>query len=199
VTQEFTQSILLATSTDPANPGSWVKQDMVFQPDHPGSTWQELQWADNRDPMVIKKGNTYSLYYSATDESGGIIGVATANSPYGDWLDWGSTITPLAGTIPESPTLLFENSFYYLFYHVPNLPESYRIGASATGPWMEPEVIGPGWAHEVWTGVDNILYISYLTEYSISISPLIWIPDSNPPRPFIGGAYYRTLIPITMR
>jgi beta-xylosidase len=172
---------------------------MIFQPNHEGSTWEELQWADCRDPMVAKDGDIYYLYYSAYDEQGGIIGVATSNSLNGEWVDLGSTIPPIAGTIPESATLFNQDSFFYLFYHISGQAETYRIGATPTGPWMDAEVIGPGWAHEVWMGIDGLRYTSYLTVYSISISPLTWIPDSYPPRPFIGDEYYRTLIPIAIR
>jgi hypothetical protein len=199
VTGEFTQSIMLATSTNPTDPNAWEVQGMVFQPNHAGSTWEELQWADCRDPMVVKAGGVYYLYYSAYDVEGGIIGVATANSPNGEWMDLGSTIEPIPGTIPESAALFNQDSFFYLFYNIPGQAETYRIGPTSTGPWMDAELIGPGWAHEVWTGIDDIRYTSFLRVYSISISPLIWIPDSYPPRPFIGNEYYRTLIPIAMR
>ena len=199
VTQEFTQSILLATSNDPANPNAWEMQEMVFQPAHPGSTWQETGWSDNRDPMLAKVGDVYYLYYSAYDEQGGIIGVATADSPSGEWMDWGSIIPPEPGSVPESASLFFHDSFFYLFYHLSGQPETYRIGASQTGPWLEAEVFIPGWAHEVWTGVDGYTYTSFLTDYSVSISPLSWNPYTQPPRPFIGADYYRTLIPLVVR
>lgn len=199
VTQEFTQSILLATSQNPADPASWEMQEMVFQPDHAGSTWEELRWADCRDPMLIKEGEVYYLYYSAYDEAGGIIGVATSENPYGGWTDWGSIIPPIPGVVPESATVFSHENFFYLFYHLPSQPENYRVGASLTGPWLEAQVIGPGWAHEVWVGMDGFTYTSYLTDYSVSISPLIWNPFSHPPRPFIGEEYHRTLIPIAMR
>jgi len=41
VTEDVTQSILLATSNDPSEPSSWQPQEMVFQPDHPGMAWEE--------------------------------------------------------------------------------------------------------------------------------------------------------------
>ncbi len=34
------QSIMLATSTNPADPNSWQPQGMIFQPNHPGMVWQ---------------------------------------------------------------------------------------------------------------------------------------------------------------
>ena len=199
VTQEFTQSILLETSTDPADPAAWEMREMVFQPDHAGSTWQETGWADCRDPMLIKIEGTYYLYYSAYDEQGGIIGVATSDRLTGGWMDWGSVIPYVLDTVPESSSIFTHDSFFYLFYHLPSQPESYRIGASPSGPWLEPAVIGPGWAHEFWVGMDSSTYTSYLTDYSISISPLTWKPNTDPPQPFIGAIYYRTMIPLISR
>jgi hypothetical protein len=114
-------------------------------------------------------------------------------------MDWGSIILPIPGIVPESPNLFVYDNFSYLFFHIPNQPENYRVGASPTGPWLDAEVIAPGWAHEVWTAVDGSLYTSFLTDYSVTISPLIWKPSTDPPRPFIGAEYYRTSIPLVMR
>ena len=51
------QSIMLATSTNPADPASWQRQGMVFQPLHPGSRWPGCStWCDCRDPHVFKAG-----------------------------------------------------------------------------------------------------------------------------------------------
>ena len=69
----LTQSIMLATSTNPADSDAWELQGMIFQPDHDWMIWQDDQWADCRDPMVMKVGDTYYLYYSGRDEDGGII------------------------------------------------------------------------------------------------------------------------------
>jgi beta-xylosidase len=199
VTQEFTQSILLATSRDPADPHSWVVEDMVFQPNHPGSIWDETGWADCRDPMLMKQGEIYYLYYTGVDEQGGIVGVATAPSPTGKWTDWGNVIPPKPGYIPESPTIFYHDHFFYLFYHYSYQPETYRIGASPAGPWLAEEGFAPGWAHEVWAGQDNATYTSYLTDYSITISPLSWNLYYYPPHPFIGTEIYRSILPVLYR
>ena len=196
VTKVFTQSILLATSTDPANPESWVREELLFQPNHTDSKWNDTGWADCRDPMVIKINGVYHLYYTAADEEGGIIGLATAATPRGEWTDWGKIIPPIPTTMPESPTLYKHDHFYYLFYHPSGQGEVYRIGASPTGPWLEPESLIPGWAHEVWEAQDGITYTSYLTSYAITISPLSWNPYSYPPQPFIGTQIYRIVLPI---
>jgi len=60
VTNQLTQRISLATSTDPSNPNSWqVQEDVVFKPDHPGMVWEDGMLADCRDPTVIKVENVY--------------------------------------------------------------------------------------------------------------------------------------------
>lgn len=198
VTADFTQSIMLATSTNPADPATWQPHGMVFQPDHPGSAWQAGAWADCRDPAVFLIGDQYSMYYSALDEDGGIIGMATAFSPGGPWTDWGTILPANPDDIPESPTLFYHEGNYYLFYNIPGQKEAYRIGDSPAGPWSEAFPFAPGWAHEIWRGQDGLTYTSYLTDYSITISRLIWNTYYDPPHPFIGNAIYRALLPISL-
>lgn len=195
VTAEFTQSILLATSSNPADPASWQPQGMLFQPDHPQSNWKEGEWSDCRDAMVMKTGEQYYLYYAASDYDGGIVGLATATSPTGPWTDWGSIIPPVAGIIPESPTIYYRLGYYYLIYHKPRLYEAYRIGASPAGPWSAEYALTPGWAHEVWDGQDGQVYTSYLTDYTITIRPITWNERFSPPLPFLGWQLFETYIP----
>ncbi len=223
VTNDYTQSILLATSTNPADPKSWEEQGVVFQPDHTGTNWQPGQWADCRDPAVFRIGPQLYLYYTATDETGGIIGLATASNPAGPWRDWGTVIPPVPlptssglmigngqnsvvnapfgpfTNIPESPTLFYANGSYYLFYHYSGGAEVYRIGASPAGPWSETRTIAPGWAHEVWADQAGQVYTSYLTNYTVTISPLIWNTAYDPPRPFIGSQIFTTILPLILR
>jgi len=199
VTREFTQSILLATSTNPADPLSWEKKGMIFQPDHEGMVWVEGQWADCRDPSVLMAGNTYFMYYTGVDADGGIVGMATSPAPYGPWRDWGSTILPLPDqALPESPTTIVHDGVYYLFYNDSKQGEVFRIGASPAGPWMVPEAFRPGWAHEVWQIPNGEWYTSYLTDYSITISPLTWDSFFSPPHPFIGDEVHHTVIPFVL-
>jgi hypothetical protein len=213
VMQFYTQSIMLATSDDPADPASWQVQGMIFQPDHAGTTWQAGKWADCRDATIIKDGNDYYLYYSASDQEGGIIGMATSISPVGPWEDWGHVIPPVPGTVPESPTIYYrpsiipgnelqpfsQTAYFYLFYHLSGQAESYRIGATQAGPWSEPFTLLPGWAHEVWNGQDGLTYTSYLTDYSITISQLTWNTYYDPPHPFIGADVHRCLLPLVTK
>ena len=184
VTRNYTQSILLASTTDPSDPGAWQKEQMLFQPNHPGMIWQNGQWADCRDPSVFKFGNQYYLYYSGLDIDGGIVGLATATSPYGPWLDMGRTL-PAADHMLESPTLAEYQGIYYLFYNYTHHGEYYVIGSSPTGPWQNPLTLFPGWAHEVWKSPQGDWFTSFLTNYTVTISPLYWDQNYTPAHPFI--------------
>jgi hypothetical protein len=193
----MTQSIMLATSTDPADPGAWIQQDMIFQPDHENMVWEDNQWADCRDPMVMKIDDTYYLYYTGLDEDGGIIGLATANSPEGPWQDEGSILTINELPIPESATVTPYNGFFYLFYN--HLGGQYRVGSSPRGPWSQNYLFMPGWAHEIWYGTDTLMYSSYLTDYQVTISYLNWDNTFSPQRPFMGTDLYQFKMPIVVR
>ena len=70
VNYAFTQSILLATSNNPADPDQWQVHGVVFQPNHAGMIWENNEWADCRDPMVIWENGRYYLYYTGLDEDG---------------------------------------------------------------------------------------------------------------------------------
>lgn len=199
VTFQFTQSILLATSTNPADPASWQPQGLLFQPDHPQSNWQAGLWADCRDAMVMKSGAQYYLYYSASDHDGGIVGLATAASPLGPWTDWGTILPPMPGLIPESPTIFYRQGSFYLLYHYPRYSNgTYRSGASPAGPWGPEYTLTPGWAHEVWDGQDGQTYASYLTNYKITIRPLAWNERFSPALPFLGWQRFETHLPTTL-
>ena len=60
----LTQSIMLATTTNPADPNAWEQQGMVFQPNHPNMLWEDGTWADCRDSMGFQtdKSLLYGLY-----------------------------------------------------------------------------------------------------------------------------------------
>jgi len=203
VTNEYTQSIMLATTSDPSMPDSWIEQGLIFQPNHPNMIWTVGQWADNRDPHVIKVGQLYYLYYTGTDADGGIIGLATADSPLGPWIDLGSVVTPQAGNSLESPSVFFANNTYYLVYHqtTPSGSEgAYSlINSAPTGLWTQPIALSPGWAHEFWQDQSGDWFTSYLTNFSITISPFVWDPFYSPPRPFIGSQILRTFLPVAGR
>lgn len=186
VTNQFTQRIALATSTEPSDPDSWQPQpDVVFQPNHLGMIWEDGQFADCRDPSVIEVGEVYYLYYAGKDEIGAIIGLATASTPSGPWYDWGSVISPEPNATLESPTIAHYGNSYYLFHNRGIEGEHYQIGPSPGGPWGNPIQISPGWAHEVWQNIAGEWYTSYLTDYSVTIAPLLWDTVFEPAHPTI--------------
>jgi hypothetical protein len=197
ITVDFTQSIMLATTSNPADPASWNPQGIVFQPEHAGMVWRAGSWSDCRDATIIKVENTYYMYYTGLDMSGSIIGLATAGSLSGPWRDWGAIVT-LPGynyAITESPTIYKHSGLYYLIYNNTSAREQYRVGASPAGPWSEPSPFTPGWAHEVWENSEGQLYTSYLITYSVNISPVSWDTLFSPPRPVIGNFIYHVFLP----
>lgn len=202
VTQAFAQSIMLATSTDPADPGSWQRQGVVFQPDHPGSVWGGFDaWSDCRDPTVVRIDDVYYLYYTGLDVDGGIVGLATAPAPTGPWSDWGAVLTQ-PGAMLESATLTPYGELFYLFYHqtvAGDLGAAYCYGPTPAGPWTGPLPFRPGWAHEVWTGQGGDWFTSFLTDLTVSIRPLTWDELYTPPRPFIGAEVHRVWLPLLTR
>ncbi len=198
VTQSFAQSIMLATSSDPADAALWTRQGVVFQPSHSESVWGGFDtWSDCRDATVVKAGATYFMYYTGLDLDGGIVGLATAPYPAGPWTDWGALVTD-ANAMLESPTLVFYGGLYYLFYNASGpegSTELYHYGPTPAGPWSTALPLYPGWAHEIWTGPDQNWYTSFLTDYSVTIRPLTWNDFHVPPRPFIGPTIYRQFLP----
>lgn len=196
VTNQFTQSIMLATSEDPANPASWQPKGVIFQPSHTGAVWQSGSWADCRDPVLIKIGDIYYLYYTGLDDTGGIVGLATASSLSEEWRDWGAIDPPSLNAMQESPTLAQYQDAYYLFYHLTGEGEFFRIGPGPGGPWSQPYEFNPGWAHELWKNPDGTWFTSYLTDYSVTIAPLNWDGFYNPSRPAIGEKIYHQILPL---
>lgn len=198
VTYDYTQSIMLATSNNPADPAAWQPQGMIFQPSHPGMRWVVGVPADCRDPMVLKVNDLYYLYYTGLDDQGAIVGLATAPAPQGPWTDWGAVLSiGSAHRMMESPTVAIFSGLYYLFYNQVTQGEEYRVGASPGGPWAEQRDFGPGWANEVWTGQDGNTYTSYLTNYSVTIKRMGWDTFFEIPRPFIGENVFHLMIPHT--
>ena len=60
VNRHMAQSIMLATTTTPAEPASWVKRGVIFRPNHPGMVYPgPTAWSDGRDPMVREHGGAY--------------------------------------------------------------------------------------------------------------------------------------------
>ncbi|MGC9399903.1 MAG: family 43 glycosylhydrolase [Anaerolineae bacterium] len=200
VVSDVTQSIMLAVSDNPADPATWQRRGMIFQPSHEGMVWPgEGHWSDCRDPTVRFWGSLYYLYYTGQDKDGGIVGLATAESPQGPWRDWGSILT-VPGAMLESSTVVYHNGWYYLLYHRSDgTGEEMRFGPSPSGPWSEPRLFRPGWAHEIWKTAEGAWMTSYLTSYQISIRPLTWDDAFSPPWPFIGEQVHHLWIPLLMQ
>ncbi len=203
VESTITQRIALATSTDPADPASWqVDTTFVFTPTHTSAVWSAGTWADMRDPHVFRLDDLYYLLYTGRDVDGGIVGMATASALTGPWQDFGSILTLESG-MPESPTILQANGGFYLIYNRAGAGaasgEKYRFGPAPGGPWGEEGALTPGWAHEVWTGLDGRTYTSYLTNYTATMKPLIWNTRYTPPRPFIGWQIAEVFLPLATR
>lgn len=195
VTETWTQSIMLATSNDPADPHSWVRRGMIFQPSHPGAVWKLDRSADCRDPFLIKIGEVYYLYYTGRDQEGGIIGVASAPTPIGPWTDLGRVVTPVEGEMLESPFLVNYQGRYFLFYNLSLEGEYYRVSERHDGGFGEASPFTPGWAHELWQSVEGEWFTSYLTDYSVTINRLTWIA-SDPPQPIIEWARSKLYLPL---
>lgn len=202
VTRGFAQSIMLATSTDPSESHSWQPQGVVFQPSHPEAVWAGSDaWSDCRDATVLKKGLVYRMYYTGLDESGGIVGVAKATSPLGPWYDWGAIADTTPGSVPESPTLASHDGLYWLFYSdagPAGWGQVYRHGETPFGPWSKQYVWRPGWAHEIWTGLDGKSYTSFVSDGGVGIRRYIGPEYYDPAHPFVGAAAYHAFLPVVL-
>jgi sucrose-6-phosphate hydrolase SacC (GH32 family) len=199
VTKDYTQSIMLATTADPSNPQSWQVQDLLFQPQHLGTSWAPNTWADCRDPSILKFGSLYYMVYTGRDVDGRIIGLALSTSPAGPWLDWGAVVTePDPVGMLESPALFQRGQQVYLFYNDTLNGERYRIASHPGGPWSQAHPLAPGWAHEVWQRADGLTATSFLTSYQITIAPLSWDAYFQPARPFIGADVLHYHLPLLM-
>lgn len=197
VTNDITQSMMLATTKTPADPDSWQPRGMVFQPNHEGMVWPGRgQWSDARDPMVYWKDGRYYMYYSGADVDGGIVGLAQADNPYGPWTDMGSILT-LPGAFPESPTLLERKGFYFMAFNqrISDTGEKMVMGLSPTGPWNEPWDLEPGWAHEFFKSVEGNWLTSYLTDYSVTIDVVDWEQQGSIEIPVLRDLWEEVYLP----
>jgi beta-xylosidase len=194
VSRKYTQSIMLAVSDNPADPGSWKRLGTIFQPDHLGTLWKAGRWADCRDATILKVRDVYHMFYTGRDATGPIVGLAISEHLVGPWYDRGSILDfPRQHAMAESPTVVSYAGAYYLIYNNTRHGEEYRIGLSITGPWSDAFPLFPGWAHEIWVGQNGLVYTSYLQDYEITIDRIGWDTFYNPPRLFVGS--YRIYIP----
>ena len=203
VKRGYTQSIMLAATMNPADPGSWQRVGMIFQPYHLGSLWKKTGWSDCRDATVLRMGGNYYMYYTSRDDVGPIVGLAVSISPIGPWYDWGKILAlPQQDAMAESPMVIYHAGAYYLIYHNTGHGEEYRIGFSVTGPWSEAFPLDHCWANEIWSGEDGLDYTSYLQgyaqSYGVVIDRVLWDNFYKPPRLFVGTMPNRLFIPILL-
>jgi hypothetical protein len=199
VSREFTQSIMLAISTNPADPKSWETKGVVLQPNHQGSLWRINRWADCRDATILKVEDIYYLYYTGSDTDGPILGWATSFSPDGPWSDWGATLTlDSKKTMVESPAIIAHAGLFYLLYNNAPRGEEYRVGPSQIGPWSGALPFRPGWANEIWVGQDGLLYTSYVKKDSIGIDPIHLNAAYNRLLFSVGGNIHRQFFPFLL-
>jgi beta-xylosidase len=191
VNRNIAQTIMLATTTNPLDPESWVKQGEIFRPDHPGMVYSGPEsWSDARDPMVLPYNGRFYLFYTGRDVDGGIVGVAMADSLMGPWRDLGAIVQTPPSIIPESPFVFSHDGYFYLYYNasgVGHTIERWHWAPSPFGPWQPAADEYLGWAHEFFR-VDGSWYASYIIGDStaIGVSPVQWHGESMPTIPVIG-------------
>lgn len=196
VNRQIAQTIMLATSTNPADPQSWQKQGAVFRPHHPDAVYPGPQaWSDCRDPMVLAHQGRYYLYYTGANRAGPIVGLAVADAPAGPWYDLGAVYAAAEpGRLPESPYVVEQAGLFYLFYNASGPGASgtrWRWSTSPFGPW-QPAVDQPrGWAYDFFRA-DQGWLATYLlgNGEAIAIAPIRWRGAGLHAWPQIGERIY---------
>jgi hypothetical protein len=192
------QTIMLATSTNPADPASWTRRGPVFTPTHRDAYYPGAHtWSDARDPMVLYDWamNQYVMYYTGVAQQGcannlpvcGIVGAATAAHIGGPWKDIGPVLRLETPGVPESPYVVSPGlgGAYYLFFNhavVGGGGQQLVVSGSALGPWSAPERFLPGWASDFFQASGGWL-MSYLGNYEVGVTPLVWDTRTSPARP----------------
>lgn len=190
------QSIMLATSTNPADPESWARRGLVFQPHHEDVVYDGSEpWSDGRDPMVLRYNDRYFLYYTGRDQHGGIVGVAIADDLMGPWRDLGPVLRlPEPDGMPESPFVINHDGYFYIYYNATGSGQRWQWAPSPFGPWQSPVYEPFGWAHDFY--FDGTRWLaSYLNGYGeeIQVRPVRWQTHTNPATPMI---HYRSYLPL---
>ncbi|MEI7643155.1 MAG: family 43 glycosylhydrolase [Chloroflexales bacterium] len=200
VNPKIAQTIMLATSTNPADPQSWHKQGVVFRPHHPDAFYPgPTAWSDCRDPMVLVYNNRYYLFYTGANNNGPIIGVAMAENPVGPWYDLGATYQATEpGRMPESPFIIEYNGLFYLFYNASGTTGNgtrLRWAVSPFGPWQPSVAFQLGWAHEFYRDQTGLLS-SYIigNGLAIGVERVRWQQSGMLALPQIGVQTYLPMI-----
>lgn len=195
------QVVCLATTRKPGDVADWQrdlkarflvdgKEENYFRPSHEGSVWTDKDWADCRDPMVLKEGDTWYMFYTGSSTRGGIMGVAAAPHPRGPWTDRGAAMVVTPG-IPESCFVLKapDGSWVVVFNHAGNFEG--RGSKTARGKSLLPvdgepsftdirplgETSGKplqGWAHEFIPADEGKFTAAYLTGYFLNFEEVVF-------------------------
>ena len=134
--------------------------------------------------MVLKSNGVNHLYYTGSDTTGGIVGVAISANLLGPWEDLGSMLT-VPNAMLESPGVTKYQDKYYLYCNNTRDGPEIRVADTPIGPWSGARKLSPGWAHEFFDAKDNRPVVSYLTSHAITIEPVFW-SKVGVPYPFIG-------------
>ncbi len=193
--RHIAQSIMLATSTNPADPQSWVKHGVVFRPHHESVIYHGPDsWSDGRDPMVMRYNDHYLLYYTGQDQHGGIIGVAMADDLMATWHDLGAVFR-LPNNMPESPFVIHQDGYFYLFYNASHVGQYWHWAPSPFGPWQSAVFEPRGWAYDFYFDGSQWL-ASYLVDHgqAIQMQPVRWQTHTSPATPLIHNRVYLPLL-----
>lgn len=195
VNRHLAQSIMLATSTNPANPQSWTRQGVVFRPSHEGMVYPgPKNHSDTRDPMILRHDNRYFMYYTGLDVSGGIVGVAMADRLSGPWRDLGAVLRVPPETMAESPFVVSHANFYYLYYNATGgtgKGPRWHWAPSPFGPWQAAVGEPLGWAHDFYnTGTAWLVSYVIGNGQAIQVTTVRWNTSTTPPAPYIGYTMY---------
>lgn len=192
VNDSATQTICLATSPDLEN---WTRHERnpLFN-SLPWGHWDDRQWSDCRDPMVLKAGDTFYCYYTAgriipeNGEHEYCLGIATSKDLL-NWKDEGfRTLVHSRSTPAESPFVVERNGEFYLFYTNYQHGIVYVKSPDPLHGWKED----PGDPHSIIPGVsaseifreDGRWYISYISHmpdclHFLEIKELVWSADGR--------------------
>jgi Glycosyl hydrolases family 43 len=162
---------------------------------HPGNPLF-VDGFEARDPMVLRVGNEWVMYYTATDPpSGGNHVVAYRTST--DLITWSGRklafVDPTHGTgagPTESPFVVHRGGYYYLFLsmrhdYIPGYYADTEVFRSRDPfHWHLSDLVGrfDGHASEVIRDVDGRWYVSHCGWYQggVYLAPLTWHDGVDP-------------------
>lgn len=154
--------------------------------------WDTNVWSDCRDPMVLKDGDTFYCYYTATRHTGATpalescVGVSSSKDLI-HWQDEGYIrLDKSLTTPPESPFCVKRGGKYYLFYTNYGLGTVLAVSDDPVKGFTYPEafqVLPEASASEIHQDGDD-WYISLISHapnalHFFEIRRLLWAPDGT--------------------